>query len=1082
MIQIIGFSIAHNRRINFGHLIMEEVIKNHQSRRENYMLYPRFLQMALDFKLTAAQQDRYARSRQIEPSVLSLRPAMVLLNNQHYPNVVLPARVTDHIQDFFHALDLVAEAEQVPAVEEEDENEDGDDQGTDSQTAQSESVAHDQAGGTSLTKSPAHTETQGREADEGSYIPNQSPAHPTSGSNLTFTLSEFFGSDYLAFLDSTEPTSLPISTPSVAISTGNELGNPPVLTPAEEQQTLSFFTHLPLKRKLLYVSESINHNDPKPEWFNHFVVKETALPLSKKRKLDLEATVTEISIQSHEPNTSPIHESEDELTETKGGDTDSPLPIITLSKVSTSPGSPTLDPQGDVPRSDLSGEVRQLSDNSSSDESDRVFHTPSPSQGQEGNVGSPLPHLTLPTSPLPEGTFPAPEKEIPPTKSDGGRQVLGKSSSDEPGTIFLAGTPDAAKGMSASETQTERLSVHPTPQTQTQSERAPSDTPTELESETPLKSQTLNLNLYVTKERFDEEISKRDREISALKTRLSLAELNVQMTQAAIQAIQKQLAALSTPPIQSVKDSSTEGEKKTQGAKEKEAEAEVAVEVKVQEATVTSTQGESSFSAHLEEGEIDEPYVPEYVDEVFTNEEFTADEAQVDEEDEFADEYAFHDDCLLTGVKEIITKDIRDAQAMLKRKQERVRKALERREREKDVVLKEGPLWDEARTLFKKKELTLEKNEDRVVLDYIRSLRSQLPDIHKFYEVFSDQVTNVSVSAQKAGWRMYINFKDSGSKLLSTKSFKKLNIVELYVLMRKVIKGGARINELMRSLIEDKIREIGVEAFQEPPVIKYYKPSTLHNMTLSDECLDQSHSDFMKYVEGQLRCKANRTKEDQAAAERLYAFRLNKAIKVDRATLEREPRIYLSPVYTTKEDGSEVLEEVADSSPHIRFRNGKPWFTFQGTRGGLVKVPLESLNENNSESIFRVLSMIKRSTFKADKLYLEEIERIFKNKMIEEAVNDTSRVQGFPKRITVYMFSKKASLDFEGIKTLNSTAYLTELLKKLDDPPPVNALEVEARDLVKARLELITEELRQLRAERLRKAKESAKQVQVRKP
>ena len=115
---------------------------------------------------------------------------------------------------------------------------------------------------------------------------------------------------------------------------------------------------------------------------------------------------------------------------------------------------------------------------------------------------------------------------------------------------------------------------------------------------------------------------------------------------------------------------------------------------------------------------------------------------------------------------------------------------------------------------FKKKELTLEKNEDRVVLDYIRDLRSQLPDIHKFYEVFSDQVTNVSVSAQKSGWRMYINFKDSRSKLLSTKSFKKLNIVELFVLMRKVIKGGARINELMRSFIEDKIKEIDVEAFQ----------------------------------------------------------------------------------------------------------------------------------------------------------------------------------------------------------------------------------------------------------------------------
>ena len=125
------------------------------------------------------------------------------------------------------------------------------------------------------------------------------------------------------------------------------------------------------------------------------------------------------------------------------------------------------------------------------------------------------------------------------------------------------------------------------------------------------------------------------------------------MTQDAIQAIQKQLAALSTPPIQSIKDSSTEGEKKTEGAEEK---TEVAVEVKEKEAAFT--QGESSFSHHLEELEIDEPYFLEYVDRVFTTEEFTADKAQVDEENEFTDEYTFHDDCLLSGVQEIITTDI----------------------------------------------------------------------------------------------------------------------------------------------------------------------------------------------------------------------------------------------------------------------------------------------------------------------------------------------------------------------------------------------------------------------------------------
>ena len=71
---------------------------------------------------------------------------------------------------------------------------------------------------------------------------------------------------------------------------------------------------------------------------------------------------------------------------------------------------------------------------------------------------------------------------------------------------------------------------------------------------------------------------------------------------------------------------------------------------------------------------------------------------------------------------------------------------------------------------------------------------------------------------------MFINFRDSESKLLSTRSFQKMNIVELFVLMKKVIKGGGKINELLRSFIEDKIKEISVEAFEDPHVVKYYKP------------------------------------------------------------------------------------------------------------------------------------------------------------------------------------------------------------------------------------------------------------------
>ena len=183
-----------------------------------------------------------------------------------------------------------------------------------------------------------------------------------------------------------------------------------------------------------------------------------------------------------------------------------------------------------------------------------------------------------------------------------------------------------------------------------------------------------------------------------------------------------------------------------------------------------------------------------------------------------------------------------------------------------------------------------------------------------------------------------------------------------------------------------------------------------------------------------------------------------------------------------KEDGLEVLEHISDSKSCIKLKDGKAWFRLQRERGGWAKVTIDNLKENNSNAISRVLSLIKRSTCKEDKLYLEILDNILREKVLEESVNDTSRVQGFLKWITVFMFSKKASLEFKGIKLINNTAYLSEMLKKLEEPPPVNALEVEARDLVKARLELVSEELRQLRAEESKKIKEASKQMQGRKP
>ena len=134
---------------------------------------------------------------------------------------------------FFNTLGLVTEAEQV--VEEEEDIEGGDDQGIDSTTAQSESMDLDQAGESSLPKTPENTINIEGEVVDPEYVPGQSSANPIQGNILNFDLSDFFGSEYLSFIDFTEPTSFSLSKPSVVIPTSNETGIPPVLTTAEEQ-------------------------------------------------------------------------------------------------------------------------------------------------------------------------------------------------------------------------------------------------------------------------------------------------------------------------------------------------------------------------------------------------------------------------------------------------------------------------------------------------------------------------------------------------------------------------------------------------------------------------------------------------------------------------------------------------------------------------------------------------------------------------------------------------------------------------------------------------------------------------------
>ena len=116
-----------------------------------------------------------------------------------------------------------------------------------------ESPDLDQPESSGVQKSPEVIIAPEGQVSEEVYIPGEQERTSDEGNLLTFDLSEFFGSEYLSFLDSSDPYQASHTKPSVAILSGKESGNPPVLSTAAEQQIRSLYTPLPLKiENLIY--------------------------------------------------------------------------------------------------------------------------------------------------------------------------------------------------------------------------------------------------------------------------------------------------------------------------------------------------------------------------------------------------------------------------------------------------------------------------------------------------------------------------------------------------------------------------------------------------------------------------------------------------------------------------------------------------------------------------------------------------------------------------------------------------------------------------------------------------------------
>lgn len=100
--QEVGFVVSNNLRINLERLIISKILEN-QSKRANFYLYPRFLQIVLNRKLNKEQLALLLIAGKDNPVELSSCVVMHLINSNSYVNKY-HVDLTDNMHEYFNII------------------------------------------------------------------------------------------------------------------------------------------------------------------------------------------------------------------------------------------------------------------------------------------------------------------------------------------------------------------------------------------------------------------------------------------------------------------------------------------------------------------------------------------------------------------------------------------------------------------------------------------------------------------------------------------------------------------------------------------------------------------------------------------------------------------------------------------------------------------------------------------------------------------------------------------------------------------------------------------------------------------
>lgn len=522
-IQKISYAVANNLRINYGKLLVEQILiamgpleyRDIQSY-DVECLYPRFLQLVLNAVLTREDKLRYANSVTSPAFKLKNHVISSLGSRREYLNNNA-AILTDFFRRCLDDMNSVNRQE-IPQAEPIPE-----------EAAQPKSIAQ-------VDEEEAQVEPEGHAPEQQTITETY---HPGSPSGNAFNTESNFLHGTVSLHDTIEP--------SVALGFDNEPENQQVPTHVIEPntETETSQTLLPLKRKPDEHEGVGAFSAPNKEVSE---ISPAALPPAKARRMETEATASpsfssqqdielikahkqslgsssqqdesiEICLSARAPCTESNTESDTHLQTML----DLNVPIINALRGATYTQDELT---AAIVLSSISRNETTVIDSEMNQ---------APLQASEGNLGS-VP-LIRPLSTLPEGTSLDPSRDLP--SIEDGRQLdsvevgdlrnpIAPSVTSLEGATMIsyAGTTGARSSEGMSDTQTERLSDTLTLKPSENLER--SGTPAERTSETPTLTQTAPPTITIS-------------QFEALSQRFTTLEANVSSMQRTLEEVNSQM-------------------------------------------------------------------------------------------------------------------------------------------------------------------------------------------------------------------------------------------------------------------------------------------------------------------------------------------------------------------------------------------------------------------------------------------------------------------------------------------------------------------------------------------------------------